>query len=296
MSSSLGVRETGEDGYKVIKGLLIHCSEVGLEVYSGHLVEQGEVLVSVLLPTITSSSKLCYYRQGRRRAGDLAVANLAVMAGEEGLRILVGGWGGVVGATPPPVVEARRTAALLTTRPGASRGEVAAAVVADLGPRTTKWRAALAVAFLEAWRRGEEVDGVRYGEMEGSQVWEQVGEEQSREDPVHRPLPHEAGKEQLQGAALYVDDLPYHTREVGLYPVLSTEAHAALERVELAAVLQVPGVVAWIAATDVPGTNLWAIGGVPDEEVFPSTEVVHVGQIIGLVAAENREAGLEGAR
>lgn len=264
-------------------------------VYSGHLVEEGEVVVSVLLPSLTSS-KLSYYRQGRRRAGNLAVANLAVLAGEGGLRLLVGGWGGVVGASPPPVVEARRTATLLTTRPSASRGEVAAAVVADLGPRTSRWRAALAVAFLEAWRQGEEVEGVRYGAMEGSQVWEEVGEEQGREDPVHRPLPHEAGKEQLQGAALYVDDLPHLTREVGLYPVLSTEAHAALVTVEVAAALQVPGVVAWIAASDVPGTNLWAIGGVPDEEVFPSTEVVHVGQIIGLIAAESQEAGLEGAR
>ena len=78
-----------------------------------------------------------------------------------------------------------------------------------------------------------------------------------------------------------------------LYPVLSKEGHAHFE-IDVSAALRVPGVVGWISSTDIQGTNLWSIAGLPDEEVFPSKEVVHVGQIIGVIAAESVEAGSEG--
>ena len=57
--------------------------------------------------------------------------------------------------------------------------------------------------------------------------------------------------------------------------------------------MSIPGVYAWISAKDVPGENVWSISGVPDEEVFPSDIVQYVGQIVGVIAAENEKAGRE---
>jgi len=58
-----------------------------------------------------------------------------------------------------------------------------------------------------------------------------------------------------------------------------------------------PGVVAWISATDVLGSNLWGGIGVADEEIFPTETVFYVGQIIGVIstATDNPDIGAAAA-
>ena len=264
-----------------------------LEVYRGQLSGKDEVVTALFIPN--SFGTLSYYRQARRKAGDLAVANMAIQTTEEGtVRIIVGGTGGVVSGNPPPAKEATKTASILTSTPFSvlPRSTLVDALLEDLGPEAGRWRTTLVVGFLDAWAQGETGSRSSYKEFSSSQVWE-VAENGAETSPLFLPLPHEAGKEQLQGTALYVDDLPKMVREVGLYPVLSKEAHANFE-IDVSPALRVPGVVGWISSTDIQGTNLWSIAGLPDEEVFPSKEVVHVGQIIGVIAAESVEAGSEG--
>ena len=272
----------------------INEKTLGLEAYRGQLAGKDEVVTALFIPS-HSFGTLSYYRQARRNAVDLAVANMAIQTTEEGtVRIIVGGKGGVMSGSPPSPKEATKTASILTSTPFSllPRSTILDALLEDLGPDAGKWSTSLLVGFLDAWARGETGPGLSYKEFSSSQVWE-VAENGAETSPLHLPLPHEAGKEQLQGTALYVDDLPKMVREVGLYPVLSKEAHAHFE-VDVSAALRVPGVVGWISSNDIPGTNLWSIAGLPDEEVFPSKEVVHVGQIIGVIAAETREAGSEG--
>ncbi len=57
---------------------------------------------------------------------------------------------------------------------------------------------------------------------------------------------------------------------------------------------QVPGVVAWVSAKDVPGENK-VKGGASDSPVFADGKVEHVGQVIGLVIAHTPRAATEGA-
>ena len=52
-----------------------------------------------------------------------------------------------------------------------------------------------------------------------------------------------------------------------------------------------PGVVAWIAAADVPGSNLWGGNGVADEELFPIETVLYVSKIIGVISTDNPDIG-----
>ena len=64
---------------------------------------------------------------------------------------------------------------------------------------------------------------------------------------------------------IYVDDIPRQCRELQLFPVQSRAAHAKIVSIDPAPALALPGVVAWIAAKNVPGRNAWSIGGLPDE-------------------------------
>ena len=60
---------------------------------------------------------------------------------------------------------------------------------------------------------------------------------------------------------------------------------------DTAAALAMPGVVAWIAAADVPGSNLWGGIWVADEELFPIETVLYVGKIIGVISTDNPDIG-----
>ena len=276
MASSKGIKEKNLD----------------LDVYRGRLTDKNEVVTALFIPN--SFGTLSYYRQARRKAGDLAVANMAIQTKEDGtVRIIVGGTGGV-SDNPPSAKEAIKTSSILNSTPFSllPRSSLLDAIFEDLGADCGRWRTTLVVGFLDAWGHGERESRLSYQQFSSSQVWE-VSDNETESSPLHLPLPHEAGKEQLQGTALYVDDLPKMVREVGLYPVLSRLAHANFE-VDVSAALRVPGVVGWVSASDIQGTNLWSIAGIPDEEVFPSKEVVHVGQIIGVIAAESVEAGSQG--
>ena len=51
---------------------------------------------------------------------------------------------------------------------------------------------------------------------------------------------------------VFVSEMPHYEREVALVPVQSSQRHTRIRCVDTAAGLAMPGVVAWIAAADVP--------------------------------------------
>ena len=90
---------------------------------------------------------------------------------------------------------------------------------------------------------------------------------------------------------VFVSEMPHYEREVALVPVQSSQRHTRIRCVDTAAGLAMPGVVAWIAAADVPGSNLWGGNGVADEELFPIETVLYVGKIIGVISTDNPDIG-----
>jgi len=97
---------------------------------------------------------------------------------------------------------------------------------------------------------------------------------------------HESARAQVAGAAPYVDDIPEVRGTLHAAPILSPVAHGRLKGLDSAAALALPGVRAVILASDVPGDPmLAAFAG--DEPVFAIDTVQHVGQVIGLVVADN---------
>jgi xanthine dehydrogenase large subunit len=97
---------------------------------------------------------------------------------------------------------------------------------------------------------------------------------------------HESARAQIAGAAPYIDDLPEVRGTLYAAPILSTLAHGKINSIHTAAALALPGVVAIVLASDVPGDPvLAAFAG--DEPVFASDTVQHIGQVIGLVVAQD---------
>ncbi len=112
---------------------------------------------------------------------------------------------------------------------------------------------------------------------------------------IGEALPHDSAQLHVSGEARYVDDLPELAGTLHAALGVSTETHARLVSVELDAVRKAPGVVAVIAAGDIPGEN--NIGPViHDEPVFAAGKVEFRGQPLFAVAATSVELARRAAR
>jgi xanthine dehydrogenase large subunit len=96
---------------------------------------------------------------------------------------------------------------------------------------------------------------------------------------------HESARAHVTGNAKYVDDLAMRMRGCAhAWPVAAPHMHAKVERIDGAAALEAPGVLALLTAADVPGEN--DVGPARrDEPLFPS-EVCFYGQPVAWVVAE----------
>lgn len=112
---------------------------------------------------------------------------------------------------------------------------------------------------------------------------------------VHSSQAHDSAQGHVTGAACYIDDLPEPPRLLHLAFGLSTQAHARIVRIDLAAVRAAPGVVAVLTAADIPGEN--NIGPIlHDDPLLADGKVFYHGQAVFLVAAETRDAARRAVR
>src|SRR5271165_6568986 len=112
---------------------------------------------------------------------------------------------------------------------------------------------------------------------------------------VHKPLPHDSARLHVQGSANYVDDIrePEGTLHVAIG--MADVAAGELKTLDLSAVKAAPGVVAVIAAADVPGKN--DIAPVfADEPLLVEREVLFHGQAVFAVVARTRDEARRAAR
>ncbi|MBI5498084.1 MAG: xanthine dehydrogenase molybdopterin binding subunit [Deltaproteobacteria bacterium] len=111
----------------------------------------------------------------------------------------------------------------------------------------------------------------------------------SQPTPLHHPALHESGRLHANGAALYVDDIPPPKGMLVGQVIPSPVARGRIVSIDAAEAAQVPGVYAVLFARDVPGHN--QVGpSFPDEPLLAEGEVHCVGQIVGLVVAEDLAA------
>jgi xanthine dehydrogenase/oxidase len=114
-------------------------------------------------------------------------------------------------------------------------------------------------------------------------------------DVVSQPYRHAAADMQVTGEAIYVDDMPLPPKTLHAAMIVSSKPHAKLISVDSTPAVVLPGVAGVFTAADVPGGN--DIGAViHDEELFASEIVTCVGQLIGIVVAENEAEARAAAR
>ncbi|NCT96611.1 MAG: xanthine dehydrogenase molybdopterin binding subunit [Comamonadaceae bacterium] len=106
---------------------------------------------------------------------------------------------------------------------------------------------------------------------------------------------HESARAQVAGAATYIDDIPEARGTLHAAPVCSPVAHGRLSGFDTAAALALPGVRAFVGAADVPGDPILAAFG-HDEPVFARDSVQFLGQVMGLIVADDAMTARRAAR
>ncbi len=105
---------------------------------------------------------------------------------------------------------------------------------------------------------------------------------------VYRALPHDSAEKHVSGEAHYIDDLPEPPGLLHAAFGLSERPHARIKSLDFGPVRAAAGVLAVIAAGDVPGENNCA-PVMHDDPIFADGLVEYVGQSIFAVAAQSVE-------
>jgi len=112
---------------------------------------------------------------------------------------------------------------------------------------------------------------------------------------VHEALAHDSAGLHVAGEARYIDDLPEPPGTLYAAIGMSECAHGRIRSMDLEPVRRSPGVVAVVAAGDIPGAN--NIGPVfPDEPLFAAGLAEFRGQPLFAVAAASAELARRAAR
>ncbi|PNW76169.1 hypothetical protein CHLRE_12g545101v5 [Chlamydomonas reinhardtii] len=294
-------------------------------------LQPHEVLYKVVVPLTRPHEYVKEFKQSPRREDDIAIVNAGMRVklapgSEEGVWVVeeaAVAYGGVAARA----VMAPAVAAALVGKPwdnttlqaalAAVRQDV---VMADNAPGgKVEFRRALAAAFLfkffvhaalaleadtQAAYKADVPQDQRSAAKpyerhpaRGVQFWADPQAPRTPEEVsvVGQPHHHMAAELQTTGEATYTDDIKLTADGLVGALVTSVKPHARITRLDPSAALKVPGVVGFYCARDVPGSNM--IGPVwTDEEVFATTEVTCVGQVIGIVVADTEAAARAGAR
>ncbi len=112
---------------------------------------------------------------------------------------------------------------------------------------------------------------------------------------AYEPLAHDSAEKHVSGEAIYIDDMPEPPGTLHAAVGMSEKPHARITRLDLSAVRTAPGVVAVMAAKDIPGKN--DVGPILDDDpIFADGLVEYAGQSIFAVAAETVEEARRAAR
>jgi xanthine dehydrogenase large subunit len=112
---------------------------------------------------------------------------------------------------------------------------------------------------------------------------------------VAKPLPHDAAHLHVTGSARYVDDIPTPSGTLHLAFGLSTVAKGTITSMDLSAVRAADGVVAVLAADDLPFENDVS-PSIHDEPLLATGMVHYVGQPVFAVIASSHLAARKAAR
>ncbi|XP_054277393.1 xanthine dehydrogenase-like isoform X2 [Macrosteles quadrilineatus] len=113
--------------------------------------------------------------------------------------------------------------------------------------------------------------------------------------PVNKPIPKVEALYQCSGEAQYVADIPQFPGELHGAVVLTTVGKGTISAVDSSQALQMPGVMAFYTAKDIPGVNSFTTGFPDDEPVLCDGKVLYHGQPVGIIVAKTHKLALKAA-
>ncbi len=109
-----------------------------------------------------------------------------------------------------------------------------------------------------------------------------------------RATPHESAHLHVSGEATYIDDIPELAGTLFCALGLSQKAHARINKIDLSAIIAMPGVVAVLQASDIQGVN--DCGPIlHDDPILVDDVVEYIGQPIFAVVAKTYQAARQAA-
>ncbi|ESO84677.1 hypothetical protein LOTGIDRAFT_131803 [Lottia gigantea] len=288
--------------------------------YRKTAIRDTEVLLSVFIPYSYKNEYVYSYKQATRKDDDLAIVNA-------GMRVVFDDNSNIIkelylsyGGMAPTTLMATGTMNKLKGR----KWESAIVPIAcdylaqdlplqpDAPGGTIEFRRTLTTSFFFKFYLAvtqqlalqgiiesvpdREMSGIAtpdYGSTEGSQFYDKVPAAQAVDNPIGRPIVHQAAYQQATGEAVYVNDMIPLKGELHVYPVYSHNAHAILESVDFKPALGIQGVVGYIDYKDVPGKNILED---MDEQLLATNEVTSVGCLIGGIVADSHETAVQASR
>uniref|UniRef100_H2YPI7 Xanthine dehydrogenase/oxidase n=1 Tax=Ciona savignyi TaxID=51511 RepID=H2YPI7_CIOSA len=268
---------------------------------------KGEVLLSVRIPFMRKGEYMKAYMQSKRREDDIAIVNAALRVkfyhGSRKVEEFSAAFGGMAATS----VMAKHLMENIIGRLWKDEliDDVAAWMREDFKLEQNapggmaEYREALALSFFfkfyihvkdclckeGATKQCTKVPlGGNHPVSLSTQTWEEIPENQPKDNSVGRPLPHSSGQLHVTGEAKYLDDITPYADELYMCLVTSTRCHAYVRDVNLADAMTSPGYVTYVDHCDIPGSN--ECGVMKGDLVFANGKVTCVGQVIGAVIAD----------
>ncbi|XP_041638215.1 aldehyde oxidase 6 [Cheilinus undulatus] len=276
------------------------------------ILKPEEIVISVFIPFTRKGEFVRVFRQAPRKETSFATVTSGMRVSfSEGSRVVedVSIYYGGMGAT---TLSAAKTCAAITTRPWddetLSRAYDILLDELPLPPSApggkVEFRRSLSLSFLfkfnlevlQKLREMKVIEGELPEKIEplprdiqpSLQEFQHVSKDQSKQDPVGRPMMHRSAISQATGEAVYCDDIPPTEGELFLSFATSTRAKAKITGIDVSGALRLPGVVDVITAKDIPGPKVREMFGY-DEDLLAQSEVSCIGQMVCAVIADTRE-------
>ncbi|CAK6983920.1 xanthine dehydrogenase/oxidase [Scomber scombrus] len=253
--------------------------------YRKTVLRPQEILLSVEIPYSKKTQFVSAFKQSPRREDDISIVTAAMSVtftpGTNSVEDLKLSYGGMA----PTTVLAKKTASkVLGRRWGEELLEEVCTSLAEemtLDPSVpggmVTYRRTLTLSLFYKF----------YLTVLQKLQQQAVPEGRSQDDVVGRPVMHLSAMKQATGEAVYCDDVPLYENELYLSLITSSKAHAHILSIDTAAAQSMPGVVSFLFADDIPGSN--ATGPIAyDETVLADRQVTCVGHIIGAVVADTQ--------
>lgn len=264
--------------------------------YRKTVLEADEVMVSVSIPRVPASPlrRVASYKVSKRRELDISIVAAGFCLEQDPAGVITHarlGFGGVA-ATP---ARARQTEDFLQGKAfnPATLAQAQAILATEFSPiddvrSGADFRRELIVNLLEKFWLGEESAG------QDEPLDFVAGQPYPEADPS-RQLKHDSALGHVTGTALYVDDQARQRPMLEMWPVLSTQAHARLLKLDTSVAETMPGVVCVLTARDIPGVN--DIGAIrQDEQLLADGLVCYHGQVMAVVVGHSLEECKAAAR